>query len=318
MRFYEITAGSKTYTARNNPTALNAEFDISVYSADRFDASTIRVWGIALQDIGQASDLIGQSFKIDAGMQQGLPLANVQAPEAGTLIQGFIWKCFGNWVMTDMTLDFVVLPGQAPNQLPRPNEPWPLPKNIILNWKKGTQLSQALQQALQTAYQGQQIFINVSSQLVAPQDNIGYYANLRELNEYVRRVSQQILTGQKNYPGVGIVMQNGSITAWDGTQATNNHQILFTDLIGQPIWIDIKTIQIKVVMRGNLKVGDNLTLPPTPTIVTGAAQSGIPGQKLTFQGTFNIVSLRHVGNFRQPDGSAWSTIIEALQTEGNT
>jgi hypothetical protein len=254
---------------------------------------------------------------MSGGMQRGLPLANAQAGEAGTLVKGYIWKCFGNWVMTDMTLNFVVLPGPAPDQQPQPNAPNPPPRNIILNWKKGSQLSDAVKQALQKAYPGWTPNVNISSQLVAPQDNIGYYANLDDLNKTLREISHQIMTGNNTYPGVGICMQNGEITVDDGTASTGAKQLQFTDLIGQPTWIDFMTISIKVVMRGDLKWGQKITLPPTPTIITADAQSGDPNQKLTFQGTFTIQSMRHIGNFRQPDGSAWCTVIEALQDQGS-
>jgi hypothetical protein len=66
-------------------------------------------------------------------------------------------------------------------------------------------------------------------------------------------------------------------------------------------------------MRGDLKIGDKITLPPTLVVTTAAAQSGIKGP-LTFQGSFTIQSLRHIGNSRQPDGAAWITVIEALQS----
>jgi hypothetical protein len=66
---------------------------------------------------------------------------------------------------------------------------------------------------------------------------------------------------------------------------------------------------VKVVMRGDLKIGDKITLPPTRVVSTPAAQSGI-NSRLTFQGTYTIKSLRHIGNSRQADGSAWVTVIE--------
>jgi hypothetical protein len=312
MRLYDIEiGGGKSYTSRNNPNALNVEIDITAIDADSFTAGTVVVWGVALADISQANDLVNKTITVSGGMQPGLPLATAQAPEAGVLAKGYIQQSFGNWVGTEMWLTLVIQPGDPPIQKPAPNAPNPPPKNIVLNWTKGTMLSDALKQALQTAYPNQTANISISSQLVAPQDNIGYYPNLKTLNEYLRSVSQQIMTGNAIYPGVGCCMQKGEITVHDGTSPPSPKMIQFIDLVGQPTWIAPYTIQVKVVMRGDLKVSDQITLPPTPVITTVDAQSGVIGP-LTFQGTFQIKSQRHVGNFRQPDGAAWVTVIEAI------
>ena len=103
------------------------------------------------------------------------------------------------------------------------------------------------------------------------------------------------------------------MTVHDGTNKPSPKMIQFTDLVGQPTWIAPLTIQVKVVMRGDLAVNDIIMLPPTQVVTTAAAQSGIQGP-LTFSGSFQIASLRHVGNFRAPDGAAWVTIIDALKT----
>jgi hypothetical protein len=91
--------------------------------------------------------------------------------------------------------------------LPRPNEA-DKPRNLVLDWKKGTMLSDALRQTLQAGFPGVTANINISSQLVAPQDNIGYYETLRELEAYLRPLSFQILTGKKDYTGVGCCLIN--------------------------------------------------------------------------------------------------------------
>ena len=314
MRFYDIQiGGDKSYTSRNDPNALNVELDISVADANQTGGATAVIWGISLQDISQANDLANKSVTVSGGMQPGLPLATAQSSVAGVLINGYIFQAFGNWVGTEMWLTLVMLPGDPPKQAPAPNAPNPPPKNIVLNWTKGTMLGDAVKQALQTAYPGQTPNVNISSQLVAPQDNIGYYPHLSDLGDYLRKVSQQIIGGS-TYPGVGCCMQKGEITVHDGTSPPSPKMIQFTDLVGQPTWIAVHTIQVKVVMRGDLKIGDQITLPPTRIVTTVEAQSGVAEAPLTFSGTFKIQSLRHVGNFRIPDGAAWITVIEAIKS----
>jgi len=314
MRFYDIEiGGGKSYTSRGNPNALNVEIDITAIDSESFTAGSVVIWGIALQDISQANDLVNKSITVSGGMQQGLPLATLQSSEAGTLASGYIQQSFGNWVGTEMWLTLIIQPGQAPSQNPAPNAPNPPPKNIVLNWTKGTMLSDALKQALQTAYQGLKLNINISSKLVAPQDNIGFYPNLRDLGNYLRGVSQQLMNHSQTYPGVGCCIQKGELTVHDGTSPPSPKMIQFTDLVGQPTWIAFHTIQVKVVMRGDLKVSDQITLPPTRIVTTVEAQAGVVEAPLTFSGTFTIQSLRYVGNFRIPDGAAWITVVEAIK-----
>ena len=314
MRYYDINIeGGPHYSSKGNPNALNVEIDINIFDADLFGGATAVVWGISLQDISQATQLANKNVTVMGGMQQGLPLANAQAPEAGSLLKGYILQAFGNWVGTEMWLTLIMIHVDAPTTPPPPNAPNPPPRNIVLNWTKGTMLKTALQTALMTAFPKQQLSINISDKLVAPQDNVGFYPTLRELNDYLRDVSQQIMTGQSKYQGVGCCLQQGALTVHDGTSKPSPKMIQFTDLVGQPTWIEFQIIQIKVVMRGDLKVDDYITLPPTPVVSTAAAQAG-GTQPLTFSGTFNIKTIRHVGNFRAPDGQAWVTIIDAQGT----
>lgn len=100
-------------------------------------------------------------------------------------------------------------------------------------------------------------------------------------------------------------------------------QIAFQDLIGQPTWIGPQTIQFMCPMRADLTVNQVVTMPkgilgnpanpagsPGAVITTAAAS---PSQRQTsgFTGNFQIVSIHHVGNFRDPNGIAWATIIDA-------
>jgi hypothetical protein len=45
---------------------------------------------------------------------------------------------------------------------------------------------------------------------------------------------------RSTYPGVGCCIQKGELTVHDGTSPPSPKMIQFTDLIGQPTWIDVK------------------------------------------------------------------------------
>jgi hypothetical protein len=268
-----------------------------------------RVWGIPLQQLGPNYPLIGQPVTISAGMSMGgLPLA--KSSQRGLLASGIVWQCFGNAEGLSRTLDVIFNPGSVPSTGTGGN-PKPQVRNIVLNWPKGQPLQQSLRQALQTGFPDVPIgSLNISSQIVAQQDQIGMHANIQQFALYLRRVSQDIIK-DANYPGVSIAINGGKFTIGDGsTPQQSNAKIAFEDLIGQPTWIGPNTIQFKTVMRADIRFNDVVTLPPGPVTYGPNTQPEINQQTL-FQGSFTIQKIRHVGNYRQPDAASWVSIFDA-------
>jgi hypothetical protein len=276
--------------------------------------STVTIFGVSIQEIMQANDLKGKNISISGGMQKGLPLAN--PAQAGVLVTGVINQAFGNWEGTNMSLDLVVAPGPAMMSSNNTGGPGSLkaPKNLTLNWPGGQPLGPALQSCLQTGFPGYTVNVNVSPNLVRPSgDNIGgIFPTIGNLCESVRGMSTSIVK-TTGYAGVSMVMNGSTIEVFDGTAQQNGNpiQIAFTDLIGNPTWIQSPNISVKVVMRAQgLKVGAKFMLPPTVVNNTADANSNLINQRATFQGGFSIVSLRHVGRYRNPAGDGWVTVIE--------
>jgi hypothetical protein len=91
------------------------------------------------------------------------------------------------------------------------------------------------------------------------------------------------------------------------------------ELVGQPTWLTINTISVKVVLRGGLKIGMDITLPQTLVGFSGAeavlpldAAGTDQRTHVSLPGTYKIMKLLHIGDFRNPDGASWSTNIEAM------
>lgn len=309
--------GGATYTSYINGSTLPAAWDVMIDipvigQATPQGNAYVRIWGISLAEIAQANNLNGKNIKVFAGMQKGLPLAN--PAQAGLIAQGTIFQAFGNWIETDQTLDIVIIPGLATGSAAGGTGTVYKPKNIVLNWKAGTPLAQALQSALQTAFPGVTVNVSISTNIVRPNDEVGFFATLDQLSQYALRTSLDIVK-TANYPGVTIVFgPNNTISVSDGSSAGSSgaaKQIAFQDLIGQPTWIEPPNMQFKTVMRADLNVWDQVTMPPTITTNTAAATSSLVNQRASFQGGFNIVSARHVGRYRQPTADAWVTVFEA-------
>lgn len=315
MRRYSIQVdGGPTWdsqlSGKNNPGALLVEWDIPVVTADLpMGAALVRIWGVEPKYISQQVNLKNKNIKVYGGFGPGLPLA--KPSQYGLLLSGFIFLPYGNSQGVDQTLDLIVMAGSAAGSGQSNTV-----KNLSQTWPSGQQMIDAIKQTLTTAYPGYTVTGSISPNLKSTADAPGTYQNLTQYSQYIRRASQAIMN-DPNYQGVSITLQGTTFTVYDGTQSGSSgssdvKKVEFTDLIGQPTWINAPNIQFKVMMRADLKVGDKVSLPKTQVTNTQAAQSSLVNQKVAFQGNFQIQSMRHVGNSRQPDANSWVSIFEAF------
>ena len=314
--------GGSSYTSFVNgqtlPGAWKVELDLPIIGAATPQGfGLVRVWGISLAEISQAKNIgmsskkpAGDNIVVRGGMQKGLPLAT--PAQSGVLFQGSVVQAFGNWIGTDMTLDIVVMPGTSTGSQPGGVGKLGKPKNIALNWKAGTPLANALKSALQTAFPGYTVKVNINSKIVRPGDQIGIYPTIEQLAQYVMGISKATIK-TSGYPGVTIAppATDNTINVFDGSSSSSSQkQINFWDLIGQPTWIELPNIQFKTVMRADLKLGDQVKLPPTQVQNTAQAQSSLTNQNVSFQGGFTVINGRHVGNSRNPNFDSWVSVFE--------
>jgi hypothetical protein len=318
-RFYEITLtpnfpiGPPTTFATwssfsngvNDPGALNVEFDFySFQSAGNQGLSTITIHGIALADISQAQQYAGMLITVKAGFVTGLPLAN--PAQAGVILQGTIFQSWGNWVGTERNLNFLV--NYSAYTYAQPGQ-------FQLNCPAGTSLIAALTQTLNVAYPTLPIVNQSAGQYVFPQFVGGYYRTLTQLAKFVQSITTPIAA-----PGLQIaILPNQTILLSDtiGPPPQNPKAIAFNDLIGQPTWVDVNQMQFWTQMRGDIQVGNYVTMPPglpnAPGIVSTAGQSLPSSTKYvtSFQGQFVIQAVRQVGNFRDAAGASWASVFTA-------
>ena len=281
------------------PNALDIEMDIPVtYFATPMGGAFVRIWGIDIKLLSQAANYNGKTIQVFGGMQKGLPLANPR--QNGLLASGTIQQAFGNWVGNEMTLDLVFTAGNTKTG-----------ENIngTIDWKKGTPLSDAIDNTLRTAFPDYQREINISPNLKLTVDQPGFYGSMLQFARYINEVSLSILPGA-NYRGVQILLKERKFIVTDGTKKTSPKTIEYTDLIGQITWLTVASVSIMTVMRADIQSGDFVTLPPFLGITTPASFSR---QRLaqTFKGTWQVNSCRHTGRSRFAGATSWITVIEA-------
>jgi len=295
-----------------NPAALLVELDIPVDTYDAFSGGAlVRVWGLGLAAIGQAADLNGANIAVYGGMSEGLPLANPS--QQGLLLKGGVLQAFGNWIGTDQTVDLIV-------SAPAGTQDAPL--NFVLNWPSNAPMAQAITTTLKTVYAtGYTINVAIDKRLVLQHAETGFYHTLDDFADAVNEISKTIITDD-GYPGVKISNDGSTINVFDTSTPTSNgtsqsnstpKAIAFSDMIGQPTWIGDGVVQVKLVLRGDLHLGDTITLPvdvfsPGTTTQTQATNLRFI-DKTSFSGNFWIGSLHHYGNSRAADAASWVTVV---------
>lgn len=285
---------------RHVPSALDIEMDVPVtFYADPMGGAFVRIWGIDIQMLRQASNFNGKSIQVFGGMERGLPLAKPR--QNGLLAAGTIQQAFGNWIGTDMTLDLVFTAGNTKqNEL----------INGTIDWKQGMALSVAIENTLRVAFPTYEREINISPNLKLPSDQPGFYGTMLQFARFVNEISRSIVQGN-DYRGVQILLKEKKFIVLDGTRKTAPRPIEYTDMIGQITWLSSASVSITTVMRADLQSGDYVNLPPFLgiTVPQSFSQARISE---SFKGVWQITSVRHTGRFRFPSATSWVSVIEAV------
>lgn len=303
---------SQTDTGANNGSAPQIIMDVPVAAFDSpMGAAVIQILGVDIKTVSQASHYARHPITVRAGMSGGLPLEN--ASQAGQILAGQIIDAAGNWIGTNMNLTLVVAPMVAADDL-----------NLQIMCPRGQPLDEAIKLAITSAYPELTVQVSVSDRLIANQTYYHYCTTLTGLSSLVKKWSQSIIK-DADYPGVSVIRNGDVVFVFDTPADGDVVQIDFDDLVGQPTWVGVKQMQIAVVMRGDLTIGKRFTLTYTKsggalasygTVGPGSSlgQTVYAGRnKLIFSGTWQIRSLRHIGDSRTPDATSWVTTINAVQ-----
>ena len=312
--FTSLTKLPMTGKTVADPGALNIEFDFPISTFAAFEGGhRIKIWGVGLRALGQASNLAGFNFSMKGGMSHpGLALAN--PAQAGILLQGTVFQAYGNWEGVNMTLDLIVNPGGQQNIVGTP---------IAFHWAAGVSLDEAINDAIAMAFHGVKSEIFIDANLTLAHDEAGYYENFIQFASYLKGITLKLGSQYiANYAGVDIVWNGDVLNIFDGTNTARgpgavNVQLDFQDLIGQPTWVGGTEVKFNTVLRADIRVGNHITFPTgilAPYALTSpkAAVPNVPAMsKSIFQGEFSVTAIHQFGSFRDPDAGSWVTAFRA-------
>jgi hypothetical protein len=333
--------GDPSKLASNNANALGVSFDIPVgFLHAPLVNACFKIYGVSVQEVSQGSNLNGMNIAIYGGMAKGLPLAN--PVQIGPLCRGQIQQAFGNWIDTLQYLEIYIQAGGSSSTadqvtgsvvsastlpVPTTNDQ---PANIVFQWKPGQHLTDAVLAALQPAYPQYTIAGTVNENLVwTGTAATAFFSKLSQFADYIRKATLNLLGGyapdRTQYMGVVMTLQNNVVTLFDGTAQTKPRPLYVADLVGQPGYSQPLQIQVTCVLRGDIKVGDYVTLPLGQLNIQAGAQVGyVPppplasvnsANAIAFQGSYLVTTVRHVGDSRDGAGTSWVTTLDVLQTQ---
>lgn len=280
-----------------NGAALRIEFDIPIYSYETPGGlAKVKVYGVDFPDIQAQSDLNGMDIEVYGGMAKGLPLAN--PAQAGILVKGTVFQCFGNWVGREVSLELFIVAKAAQ-------------ANLAYKWPKGGLMEAAVRQALNIAYPGSTVTGGFSPSLVYTEDQPFAYQNLTQLAKFVFDTSKTIVTDPA-YLGARIIQNAKGFILSDGTNQPTAKQISYLDLVGNATWIEPQVMQFMCVMRADLSPGDIVQMPKGANQVNQQNSFSQFRNKTAFQGNFFVRSLRHLGDSRQLSAESWVTVVEGI------
>ena len=315
MRYYDITISNpdtkkviRTFSTLKtngdyNPSGLRAYFDLPANNyAQLAGNGIVRLWGVSYEDLTHTQDLNNALISISVGMSQGLPLAKPQ--QKGLVFSGYVWQAFGNWQGTEITLDLIVSNLTSSEQA----------ANLTFTCAKGANIKNSIVQTLKNAYGKQGYTVDgesqLSSTLIAKQDLFGQYQNIVQFATAMYALGKS-LNPDPTYPSVNITTVGTVFYLWDSTKQSLIKNIEFTDMIGNATWSAQGLISFKTVMRADLAVNQYIQMPKSSNVINVPNSFSQFRNNVSFPNKFNIYSLRHLGDSRQPDADSWCTVVQA-------
>ncbi|WP_337049952.1 hypothetical protein [Serratia fonticola] len=333
MRYYRIeitdsngkrltdAAGNEFFwdSSTNPAGALNVSLDLPVMAEDvNVGGGMVIIGGLPLSMLSQSVNLWLATITIEAGFKPGLPLASAQ-PMPGMIVQGQIWNPYGNWEGTQQTLNLVVNPSSSLDDTGKPIA-------LAFDGKRGEKLADVLRRCLTKGYPKKKINIDIHHNLVLAEDMPALPFN--KLSDLARMIKDNTpgMLNIPGYSGVQIVTQSGQINVFDSSSQPSDHRVILPqDLIGQPTWNGFNQVSFKTPLRADLRVGDRISLPqnivdgPASLLALSSAQSFSQQQtQVNFSGQFYVSSMRHIGEYRNPSGTAWVTTFDVVPIPKNT
>ena len=316
-----------------NPACPEIEFDIANVYADAVITPThLRIHNVPLDLVKKSRQYNGMNVTFKAGFKSAVPGLKAQLPlenplQAGIIAQGVVQTCYGNWLGTDLVLDFIIWPNGSlgsSNTIRSFNTGTNSPEAYQFLWEKGS-LTDAIQKTV-SDMGIKTVSGNINTTLAnPPKEPIrNYVTTFASFSKYIQANSvlwveppSQEKDGKgiyQPYLGVRMGFKGNELVLYDGTESVRTVELKYEEFIGQPTWVtDSGIVQSVHPLRNDIWLGYTIQYPKqTPTIVAPQYAPVLKEYNINESSAPLIVmQIRHVGKYRGATATSWCTYVNA-------
>ena len=348
MRYYSIEFSNpnggfpsgipSVYTSHQqgiyNPACPEIQFDIPNTFADGVITPThLRIHNVPVDMIKKARQYNGMNVVIKAGFKPAVPGLNTQMPlekpeQAGIIGQGVVQTCYGNWLGTDLVLDFLIWPNAnlgSANTIRSFNTGTTSPATFQFVWDKGS-LAEAIYSTLHQNFGISKVTGTISPVLSNPPQvpiNMWFTSYARFANQILDTSVLLVNPPGQNkdgtgvyqkYLGVKMAFKGNEVVLFDGTESPVFVQLKFDEFIGQPTWVtDSGMVQSVHPMRNDIWLGYEVRYPAgIPSIIAPQYSPTLKEYNINESAApLKVFQVRHLGRFRGTGATDWATYVTA-------
>lgn len=325
MRYYRILIDEKELCSQSleNPTGLQIQFDIKTADEGSTANSQVSVYNPPLWMFGEYNKLYNKKLKLFAGLSETpiTQMIGIVPPKQDLITSGYIAGIFPDWNGSNMQMTFIL--NQSPPYLAATDGRIDLasaPGAYQFNLQKGVSPDKQIRECLDAVAPGVPFVSRVSDFLTPSTCETPIY-QVGNLASLLASWGLRLMMGGEGY------IMDGRENPSFGQRV----QLKKTDFLTQPSALDISTIAITTFLRGDIRMGDLVTMPEK--FFVGISQIGDSLQNSTgledwlkatgknvfsmFSGSYLVNKIWHVGDLRNTDVQAWATHMEVVRYSGS-
>lgn len=328
MRWYSISINDDEITLTqdlDNPNGLEIQFSIQQYEAGTAVNSTITIYNLPLYLFGQYQYLYNTKFEFKAGMLS-TPLtkaAGITTDTEQMIFVGYTSAIIPDWNGADTQFSFILQPSPVYGYDESGNLDTTLsPGGYQFNLAVGDNPISQITQALNSVTNSTAVLVNRAGTITVESPCYSPVFTVPSLCTVLKTMGLQLYNNAEGY-----ILDKVESTAYGKIVTLKSN-----DFITQPSALNLGTISCSFVLRGDLRIRDVFKLPSDIFLgISNLASSGARDYRdtvnasldkslqntwLFFSGYFMITKIWHVGDSRNMDVNAWTTIVEAVKYTG--
>lgn len=302
-RYYDISIGDKNWRSHDKNQlqkigALKITLHGSVTSFHQPAGDVeLSIWGLGLLEITKNIDYSGKLVRIILGMGRGLPFSNPKniGLSLTGVVKGFAYPKIEG---INQYLNFMIIPGAE----------WQ--DSVSISWQKGEKLSDVLSRAL-NGKDNVEIKIREDLAMFDGSQNIREstaFHTKKAFGEFLYLYSKEAIK-EESYPGISVYPKDNGFLITDNSVKKTPIKLNAYEFIEMPSFQQPGIYNAPILVRGDIKVGDDIEIPDRMQIRLNQDSIMLPRNMLSLKGVFNVLSITYNINSRGNSGQDYIMIL---------